>query len=278
MPTKPVNRHLSAFTAAVERKFDPREPATFWQCEQAFRELVRTSFVAELLNDELRMQSTDAAFLPDCRFNQLTLWRGNNCSLAVSLLDRPRRYIHTLPFFAMYAPWGGQELRFERYRLPPAYRNEVFDPALRIERAGSGTVASGEVLCLQSDRFAHDFLVEKPQLLVKFSSGTLQTLEWLFNKDSLHAWQANDSELSATQMRVAAYVMGRLAHQFSLEPLTLLTTHPHHAVRWAAIQNLGRLSRTVAVAKLESAKDDPHPHVRQAAAKTLQQIKSKAKP
>ncbi|MBL6749886.1 MAG: HEAT repeat domain-containing protein [Nevskia sp.] len=276
MPTTSDNQHVSVFAAEVERLFDPRRPETFWDCKPAFSALVQTGFVAELFNDELRAQIADPTHLPDCRFNQLTLRNGNGYSLSVTLLERPRRYIHTLPAYAMYAPIGGDELRYEQYRLPANYRNEIFDPSLRIERDGAATVVPGDVLCLRSDRYVYDFLIDQPLLVVKFTSGVLQTLEWLFNKDSLHAWQANDSELSATQMRVAAYVMGRLAHQYSLEPLSMLTGHPHHAVRWAAIQNLGRLSRTAAMAKLELAKDDPHPHVRNAAARTLQQIRQKS--
>lgn len=278
MPTKSDNPQLTAFAAEVERLFDPRRPESFWDCQPAFSALLQSGFLAESFNEELRAQIEDPAHLPDCRFNQMGLWRGSNSGLAVSLFEKPRRYIHTLPSYAMYAPVGTQGLRYEQYRLPPEYRNEVFNPAVRIERVLADTVEPGQVLCLHSDTFVYDFLIEEPLLIVKFTSGGLQTLEWLFHKDSLTAWQANDSELGATQLRVAAYVMGRLAHQFSLEPLNLLATHPHHAVRWAAIQNLGRLSRTAALAKLEQAAEDPHPHVRQAAAKTLQQIKQKSRP
>jgi hypothetical protein len=278
LSTKSANRHVAVFAESVARLFDPRRPESFWDCQAAFGTLLQTGFLADRINDELRAQIADPTYLPECRYNQLTLWRGNACSLALSLLERPRRYIHSLPSYAMYSPVGTEPLRHELFRLPPGYRNEVFDPSLRIERAGGDNTAPGEVLCLHTDRFVYDFPIEQPLLIVKFTGGVLQTLEWLFNKSTLHAWQANDSELSATQMRVAAYVMGRLAHQFSLEPLSLLATHPHHAVRWAAIQNLGRLSRTAALAKLELAKDDPHPHVRQAAAKTLLQIKPKSKP
>jgi len=44
------------------------------------------------------------------------------------------------------------------------------------------------------------------------------------------------------------------------------------SVRWAAIQNLGRLSRSEALIKIREAVNDPHPHVRRAAQKTLDQL------
>ena len=84
-----------------------------------------------------------------------------------------------------------------------------------------------------------------------------------------------DERKRAEIERDEATILGRLAHQSSLEALEQLTSHGHHAVRWAAVQNIGRLSRSVALVKLEQALDDPHPHVRRAAAKSLQQLKLK---
>ena len=73
----------------------------------------------------------------------------------------------------------------------------------------------------------------------------------------------------------AAPMLRGLANQSSLEPLEQLSSHPHHAVRWAAIQNIGRLSRRAAMPKLEQAVNDPHPHVRRAATNMLQQANLK---
>lgn len=267
--------HLARFTGQVDLNIGNDPPDSFWSLEEEFRRLLHSGFLAGFINRELRRLMDTPSHMGDWRPNQAMIHRGRGYALALWQFEQPRRYIHSTPFYGMYAPVGTESLYYDIYKLPRDYRNDVFDPAIRLEPAGSGITAPGGILLLQSDQYVYDFRIAKPLTVLKFTTAAFHTMEWLFNRDSLHAWQANDSELISTQLRVAAYVLGRLAHQTSLEPLELLATHPHHAARWAAIQNLGRLNRTAAQEKLRKALDDPHPHVRNAAAKTLRQLKLK---
>jgi len=265
-------RGLAEFAEAVDQRFHREQPESFWSCEPLLRDLVSKGFAQQAINNELRQLLHDPAYAGDWRPTQLVAHRGRGYALAIALLDGTRRYIHTSPFYAMYMPVGTAPLRCDLYRLPDNYSNEVFDANLRLQPLSSVSTAPGEVLLARPENRVFDFVVEQPQLIVMFTSAAFLPLEWLFSRDNLHAWHANDSELTATQMRVAAYVLGRLAHQSSLEPLKSLTTHPHHTVRWAAIQALGRLSRTEVIAALELARNDPHPHNRRAAERTLERL------
>lgn len=263
---------LQSFVDAVSVLFDAGRPESFWQCDAPLRQLLASGAVRRAVDEELRRLIRSAYYLGDWQPRQLTLHRADHWSVSVALLDRPRQYVHTSPYLAYFAPIGRQALAYDLYELPAVYRNDVFDPSVRLQRAGTGRAAPGELLSIQSQQYAYDFLIDEPVLVVKLQTAPYQPLEWLFNKETLYAWQANDSDVRATQMRVAAYLLGKMAHPSSAEPLELLTTHPHHAVRWAAIQNLGRLSRKQAIAKLNEALQDPHPHIRRAAQKTLQQL------
>jgi len=269
------NRSVAAFSERVEGLLERDNVDSFWKCEEALRELLKTNFVIEVLNSELLRIAGSPTYLGDWRPKQLTIYRGPGYTLSLSTFHGSRRYIHTAPFLGMFAPVGGISLEYSRYRLPKNYRNDVFYPNIRLERAGSGSVAVGEVLEIRSREYAYDFNVSESLLVLKFTSEAFESLEWLFNRENLSPWQANDAEVVSTQLRVASYVLGRLAHQSSLETLETLAAHRHHAVRWAAIQGLGRLSRTVALQKLERALSDPHPHIRKAAEKTLRQLSGK---
>ena len=266
---------LSRFVAEVQLCIERTAPERFWQAEAGFRSLLASDYLRGAFNQELRRLLADPCHFGDWRPNEWVLHAGRNFSLAVSVFDTPRRYIHALPFHAMYAPLAGESLAYNRYRLPATYSNPVFDPGLKLEPAGSGVVASGEMLALHTAEYAYDFVLPKPVVVLKLSTAPVLPLEWLFRKDSLQSWQANDADLSSTQLRVAADVLGKFAHQSSLPPLKLLTTHPHHAVRWTAIQNLGRLNRSEALAQLEAACNDVHPHIQRAARKTLGQLAPK---
>lgn len=269
------DEQLAFFVEQVERRFRPEHLESFWTLEEDFRQLADGDFAAHWINAELARVCEDPTYMGEWRPNQITIAYGRGWLLSIRLIEESRSYIQSDPSLGMCMPVGSESLRYDIYRLPGEYHNTVFDPALRLEPASSGITAPGGVLLLQSEQFVYDFHASRPVTILSFATSPFQTLQWLFNRSTLHAWQANDSELSCTQLRVAAYVLGRLAHQSSLEPLSDLASHPHHAVRWAAIQNIGRLSRRAVLPLLQHAVNDTHPHVRRAAAKTLQQLSTK---
>lgn len=266
MVSNPYN--VADFVLDVQARLLLSQPETFWACEEYLRRFVGSGGMAQSFNDELRKLVSDETYLGSWLPNDVVLCKGSGWHLSVVLLDGPKRYIHALPFHAMYVPLV-EPLSGDRYRLPPHYRNEVFDPAVRLEPDGTAGAARYEVISLHSDHYAYDFNVPQQQAVLRLATVPLRPLEWLFSKGTLQAWQANDADLGFTQLRVAAGVLGKIAHQSSIEPLRRLANHPHHAVRWAAIQNLGRLNRSEALAKIREAVSDPHPHVRRAAQKTL---------
>ncbi len=267
---------VAEFCDLVDREFDRARLSSFWSLETAFERLVNSAAAARALNTELHKLVRNPSYMGDWRPNQLLLHRGRGFALSIWLFEQSRQYAHTMPFYGMYAPMSSQALSYTRYELPEDYRNEVFDPRVRIQPLGPGSVAPGQVLKLEGDRYVYDFHIDKPVPVFKLTTAPFHSMEWLFNKNTGYAWQANDSELTATQLRVAAYILGKLADPSSVEPLSQLTRHAHHSVRWAAIQGLGRISRSAAIGKLEQATLDPHPHIQRAADKMLQQIRNKS--
>jgi len=265
-----LQNRLDAFGALVDATFDPDDISTLFRCDNAFGDLARSHLVTDFINRELSALRDDPLYIGKWQSHQIVLHQGGGYALTLSLSERARRYVHTSPHLALLCPVGGAiSLGYDIFELPPEYRNDLFDPTIRLQRVGSGTLERGEVRSLNAQRYVYDLRIEKPVLLLRLSTSPFQTMEWLFNRESLYAWQANDAEVNSTQARVAAYLLGRLAHQSSLEPLKHLTRHPHHAVRWSAIQAIGRLSRSEAVGALQAALDDPHPHIRRAAESAL---------
>lgn len=267
----PSQYQLADFVRDVESHYRVGEPETLWLCAQPIQRAILDGLLGRWVNEQLRSVTADPEHLGDWGATEIVLHRGKGWALSVAIFDTPRRFIHALPFLAFYVPLVA-ELIGERYSLPAAFRNDVFDPSLRLEPAGSIKIARNELLKLETDRYAYDFQIPRPLPVLRFTSSSVRPLEWLFSKSTLQAWQANDAEVSSTQLRVAAFVLGKIAHQSSIAPLRQLGSHPHHAVRWAAIQNLGRLSRSEALVKIREAVNDPHPHVRRAAQKTLDQL------
>lgn len=256
------------FVHEVHSQYLTIEAKTFWACEPLLERFLAENVAERWLTEQLRQMASFGSDLSGWQAKEAQVHRGDGWLLSLAILDSPLRFIHLAPYLAFYSPLRG-ELTVDRYRLPPGFRNDVFDPNVRLGPPERITVGTREILRLDSTAFAYDFQLTEPIPIVRFTSRYLQPLEWLFSKTTLQAWQANDADVHFTQLRVAAQVLGKIAHQSSLEPLSRLSHHPHHAVRWAAIQNLGRISRTAALPRVREAASDVHPHVRRAAEKTL---------
>ena len=262
------------FAEEVRRHFNIQKPETFWNCGPGLTRFVANGFHEAWVNAELRTLSTNVDHLGRWALNEVTLHRDSGCTLSITLFEGPQRYIHALPFLGLYIPLQ-TSLVCDRYELPEGYRNDVFDASVKLQPAGSFTTSPGEIAKLESGRYVYDWRISEPLIVLRLITPPLQSLEWLFSRSTLHAWQANDADLRYTQMRVAAYVLGKIAHQSSIPPLRHLADHSHHAVRWAAIQSLGRLNRSEAMIKIRAAVHDKHPHVRRAAQKTLERLDGK---
>jgi len=267
---------IAEFVAGVGQLYNPRRPETFWACEDLFRNLLASrSQIQTHLNEEIRRLIADPHHLGDWLPNEWVLYRTGGIVVSISLLESHRRFIHVLPFYALHGSLSAASLSYELYRLPKGFESAVFDPSVQLEHVGMRSAAGGEPIRIESDSYAYDFKPDQPIPVLRFVTNAVRPLEWLFSKETLRAWQANDAYLRFTQLRVAADVLGKLAHHTSLGPLKSLCDHPHHAVRWSAIQNLARVNRSEAIQRLERAANDPHPHVRSAALKTLERLQRK---
>ena len=259
---------LSQFTSDLDSTYRSGDADSFWGCEPLMARFLKSGALAALINERLLSMLSDPRTEQEVQIKEVILQRLERWTLSICLFDLPHRYIHAIPYRSFYSPIG-QALKAYVYRLPVNYRNDVFDPAIQLEPSGPVTVESHRILRIDSDHFAYDIQVPRPISVLRLSTTAVRPLEWLFSKTTLQAWQANDADLAYTQLRVAATVLGKIAHQSSIQPLKRLAEHKHYAVRWAAIQNLGRVSRSEALLKIREAVNDEHPHVRRAAVKTL---------
>lgn len=267
---------LSNFVTSVRKELAKGDASSFWGLRALLSDFVVGGGLTDAINDQVMRLRADPHYTNEWSALELFIHKERSWSISIAVLDAPRRYIHAISELAFFVPLNKAGLKAKRYALPESYRNDLFDPAVSLTPAGEISAEPLEPLALESDRYAYDFQPTEATPVARLMTAPVKPLEWLFSKATLQAWQANDADIAFTQLRVAAYVLGKVAHQSSVEPLKKLSAHPHHAVRWAAIQNLGRLNRSEALVKIREAVSDPHPHVRRAAQKTLEQIQKRS--
>ena len=177
------------FVHEVESQFLTIEAATFWACEPLLRRFLAEGVAERWLTEQLRQLAGSEDDLGAWQPKEAQVYRGEGWQLSLAVLETPQRFIHLAPYLAFYSPLNG-ELTVDRYRLPPRFRNDVFDPSMRLGPPERITVPSREILRLDSTQFAYDFQISEPVPVVRFTSRNLHSLQWLFSKDTLQAWQA----------------------------------------------------------------------------------------
>lgn len=232
-------------------------------------QMVRSGETARALVEDLQRSVAEPTWMGNWKPNELVLYAGHRVELSVWTFATARQYIHTVSSHTLMVPCTSAPLAYRRYRLPDRYDNTIFDRTLKIDLVDEGTTPEGELLWMEGGGLLHDFVITQPTPVLKLTYGPIESMEWLFNRDSLAAWKIGDSDLAATQRRVGAYMLGQIASPTSVDVLKELTHDRSHAVRWAAIQALARINVSEALQRLTAALSDPHPHIRRAAERSL---------
>jgi hypothetical protein len=265
------NLPLEQFADHANRAKRAGDADWFFQLAEPLAALAATNAATVALNQRLHALTETPALQGDWAPNQIRLARGDGWKLSLWMFEQTSQYIHSASAHSLYTPTGATALQYDLYRLPDSLDRSVFDRSARLALERSGQCVRGEVLGINADSIVVDFRIGTPVVVFRLDSEFQYPVEWLFHRD-LSSWQANDASLSSTQLRVGAYVLGRLSNPTSADALVSLTKHAHHSVRWAAIQALSRISRTETIECLKRALSDPHPHIRRSAASTLARL------
>jgi len=230
-------------------------------------------YVPWRLNALLRQVSEDpdAAMRIGAR-QFLLLASDDRFSLGLSIVDRRPRYLNWHASHIWYRGMGGSIATVRRYLLPQGTANEVVDPDIQLELAETRTFGPGEVMVRdgRSDIIDFELQPNRPIVVLRLQLALFGGLEWMFDRSTLRPVGANSLNPTHSHLTSLAYAASLVGDSSSIEPLELALSHPNHAVRWAAVQAIGRLDRNAALRALGKLSDDPHPHVRRSAARMLE--------
>ena len=237
-----------------------------------FDELAQ-AYVPWRLNALLRQLSEDpdAAMRIGAR-QFLLLASDDRFSLGLSIINRRPRYLNWHASHIWYRGMGENSSTVRRYLLPQGTANEVVDPDIELELAETRSFGPGDVMARDGRRDIIDFDLQpdRPMVVLRLQLALFGGLEWMFDRSTLRPVGASSLNPTHSHLTSLAYAASLVGDASSIEPLELALAHPNHAVRWAAVQAIGRLDRGAALSALAKLSDDPHPHVRRSAARMLE--------
>ncbi|WP_437753451.1 HEAT repeat domain-containing protein [Sorangium sp. So ce1389] len=272
---------LAAFAKQARRRISPDDHRTFWGCASLFKELLRTRFVTDLVNDELEQMAGDAVYVPAGGSSEfhLSVLMEERFSLTVGLVEPGVRmssslYSTTEHYMLGVAAVGGNgSVDVEMFTQPEPEPCDVFDRRRRLVRKGQQRLEPGDVALFRAGADLFRLTPsEKPSVMLVFTSGTVAPLRWQYDSETLHPLRAISASPTASRLDYVARLLAEISDASSVPALKSLLDHEDHFVRWSAVRGIMRLDHAEGLAAVRAALEDPHPHVRNAARKALHRV------
>lgn len=238
---------------------------------------IATRYVPWRMNALLRQLATDPEQLMRCGSSKfLLLAAGEGYSIGLSIVDRRPRHLHWHPSHIWYRGLGTHAATMHRYRLPEGTPNSVVDPAVRLDLVETRPFGPGDLMVRDGrcDIIDLDLQPDRGIVLLRLQLQSLGDLEWMFDRSTLLAVGASTLNPTSSQLTSLAHAASLIGDRSSVEPLEAILAHPSHAVRWGAVQAIGRLDRGAALSALRQLSTDPHPHVRASATRALEKAEA----
>lgn len=243
------------------------------QCRAAFEALLASAHVVRLLNAELQeILDNDVSDRLSWGAGQYIIESNRRYSLHLATHTRSPTYLYSATSVGMVSPLGTEPVPYDRYRLPEDWSNAVFDAEVRPKLVDSAVAYPGEIIEFHRGDII-DLKFTGDACLVKFFSTDFDAVMWSFDRATLTPLHAYSASMESTIYVYMADALAEFGGERAVPGLVHLAGHPVHYVRWKAIQMLGRTCYDAAVTALEKAVDDEHPHIRNAARRTLAQIR-----
>lgn len=253
----------------------------FWECESVFLKLLMSSFLTNLVNYELSQSVNDEFYIPTGGGSEIdySIMFWENFSLVLRIYDGSiptdnRIYSTTEHYMMGLIPLNkSSSVIIDVFEQTQPYPNEVFERnrCLRAKRK--------EILypnTLVKFRAAIDVIRiepnETPVIMLFFRSPPIFPLRWEYDANTLMPIRVIAGYPESSRLEYTAKLLMEIGNTESLIPLTSLTKHQDHFVRWAAIQAIMALDYEKGFALLCSAREDAHPHIRNAANKVISNL------
>lgn len=245
---------------------------SFAQCRAAFETFLASGAIRQMLNTELQeMHDNECADRLSWKAGQYIMASNSLYSLHLATHRRSPTYLYSATSVGMVSPLGDEPVPYDRYRLPEGWNYEIFDSSVKPLFVESAVAKPGEIIEFHRGDII-DLKFTDDACLVKFFSTNFNAVMWSFDRETLTPLHAYSANMESTIYTYMAEALAEFGSERAVPGLNHLTTHPVHYVRWKAIQMLGRVCRSSALAALQRAAGDTHPHVRNAARSTLAKV------
>lgn len=262
--------------AACARDEGEAEGDRLLRCADLLERICARNQHAELLNEYLAQHLSNDGLADDEYKEILTSGRflilGQSQDAMIVVLRQPYvvDQIHSAPIRFVERNLSDGPIDFATYSLPDGFREDEFDPAVRLVPLGTRSGVE-HAMIVKDLREVIDFtmVATLPRISLRIAFPLEGRYEWSFSRDTLAAVSYTSLSLAASGMADMLDLLSSMRSPQTGSVVAELRRHPEHFVRWKAIQTMGRIDRSRGLAMVREALDDPHPGIRRAAKETL---------
>jgi hypothetical protein len=200
------------------------------------------------------------------------LLRNERFSMALKLFTTKSELLQTpgvdrFTVFKSTAP-----VTIDQYRIVGQFDPDVFDPNASLELVSSA-LSDGSCVCQgRLEPYVYDWHSPRPMIVAQLVRYPANSQLWFFSRETRRALFPVVGYIELSSLVLLSRMIAALGEKRAMPILEELSVHDSHAVRWAAIQAIGKLDRTAVVTYLKRSLMDKHPHIRRAAAKALAKL------
>jgi hypothetical protein len=251
-----------------------KSPECFWTCEPAFKDLLKTSSITDMLNLEILALQKNHRYIPEGvnLENNIVITSNDKYSLSLRVFKQgDPQTLFTYDKHRMIGIVnikGAETISFQKFKASSiSLDSEIHDIKHKLKgpsllACGTGDIvrvnALSDILLLSS--------LSMDQLVVAliFDSDSVASSRWQYNEETLLPERCISCDENSSRLEYTAMLLARIGDHSSLPSLVRLTKHHQHYVRWGAIRALVAIDPQVGREYLIGALNDDHPHVRSA--------------
>lgn len=272
---------LRTFIENVHPIFLDSEPEAFWRCEQNFRLLLRTPFLTQVLNYELRRLAEDDSHIIESgtKFS-FVIASTPAWSLSARLIGESPATSRLMSNLQHYIV-GVLECGHSAPLVFDSYERYITDGSIPLDSCQSLVnyrrmmLYPGSLLHLRAGidvgRFVH---IDSPSIILILSSRPMMSLQWEYDLDTLLPRRVIAGDVRSSRIEFATRLLAKMGDTSSFPQLWSLCCHQDHFVRWGAVRAIVAIDLSEGLRALEVAVSDVHPQVANAARASIPKVKA----
>lgn len=254
----------------LDRLLVPGTGDGFWSARPIFAEMDRAFVngwsvcrVKEILDEKELLVFRDR--------NALTINVTKGYAVSLAMIDEPPTGLYLYPQHYMARNVGRTPIKVRRYTPDRPVRNDIYDPAVRLELRDEFELPPGESLERNGYTDAIDWQSEgETGFVLRLHSEQVGHYEWAFDRETRAPKGVTVLDSYSSQMTTVMQMLTAMGTPVDKDFIETGLASPYFHVRWEAMKMIGQLAPELVPQTLARLRKDPHPAIRRAAERTLE--------